>query len=784
MPNRAASTVELEPYPSKARTGGKHMSAVTNSGSPDLTYARIRQEIENRGGSTVSRDRNSLAAWMAGAAETIVVDAVLIADDEARFVQKREQLVGAMTFKAVGPNGQLPATADTMRRNRRAGLNAVRAIARDLSQQTALEALPLRELIQQARKGMGLTWKEFYFKYGQRVSNWIKPKPDVPSPASREILTRIADDAEMPRELFLAFVRADRKRARNQQPTQRQARWDATYSLSSRGYVIPGLKFRSDKTRNGIIRDRALGDELQQELASFVEYKTAEVPNVARSERGRWTENAHGRDARKQSGLRHIEWLLGFVSLPPDAGDPLLSGLGVPVDDLCFCMLGDAAIFHSFADFQERRGNSKRSSGQIAALCKTLMHPKTGYVRLQRRHFRRQLMQYLELPQIVASYIAHYRLPKRPYSPEQLLEEIYLTKNQDREQVPKDFDLFDFWAAEQHDWLRRFGAGAMKGRAAARDPHVRLRPILSRERPMGVVFDLIGQMERATKAYGSDPSHSENIILQNDKGLVAFMAAIPVRGENIANAQVDPAYLETIHPAAPLHPLPNLFKQDGKWWYREELYGFKNRQHLEARGAPPYYETEIAGWAQPYIEDLITVWRRKAPGAKAGSPYLVVDYRTERLGIRMPWEPVDVRQLGNRMLSISRAYLGIDLGADLELRLHWIRHVVVSDFLKQNPGAYKAAARILNDAEETVRRVYSYLDTRDGMGMFNAGCDALFRHMRRKSVVNGTSAEGAGLEQEVRDAHARLAAEQEALRRAHARIAELEAELAALRRAA
>jgi hypothetical protein len=591
----------------------------------------------------------------------------------------------------------------------------------------------------------------------------------------------------MPRDLFLGFVRADRKSPGTRKPKGQKIRWSATYSLSSRGYIIPGLDFTTNKTRGGEIRDRHLPEELKRDLASFVEYKTADTPTLPRSPLGKWTTNSRGRSARKESGLRHIEWLLGFVNLPSDPATPMLSGLDVPAEELSFCMLGDAAIFHSFRDFHQRRENSKRSSGQIAALCKSLMNQNAGYIRRQRRRFRPQLLKYLELPQIVACYVTHYNLPSRTYSPTELLEEVYLAKHQELDQVPAGTDLFDFWAGEQHDWLRRFGADANKGGRAAnpRDPHVRLKPILSGDRPMAIVFDLIERMEQsAAKVYRANPSHPGHVKLQNDIGLVTFMAAVPVRGENIVNAQIEAEYVGNVYPHAALHSLPNLFKQKGQWWYREELYGFKNRQYLEARGAPPYYEIEIAGWAQPYIERFVRVWRPQAPGAKAGSPYLIVDYQSERLGSRMPWDPVSVVQLGNRMLSISRAFLELDLGEELELRLHWIRHVVVSDFLKLNPGAYKAAARILNDAEETVRRVYSYLDTRDGMGMFNAGCDALFRQLRKKRPIDGTAAQPENVERQLQEAQARLATEQDALRQAKVRIAELEAELAALQRAA
>jgi len=136
------------------------------------------------------------------------------------------------------------------------------------------------------------------------------------------------------------------------------------------------------------------------------------------------------------------------------------------------------------------------------------------------------------------------------------------------------------------------------------------------------------------------------------------------------------------------------------------------------------------------------------------------------------------------MIAITRQFLDLDLGESLELRLHWIRHVVATAFLKAYPGAYDLCARLLNDAEETIRRVYGHLDNRDGFRLYNASADAMFKSIcRGKAAANSEAAErDSG--QELERARAELTNLQEELGRSRERIAELETQLAAVKRAA
>ena len=232
-----------------------------------------------------------------------------------------------------------------------------------------------------------------------------------------------------------------------------------------------------------------------------------------------------------------------------------------------------------------------------------------------------------------------------------------------------------------------------------------LEEILHWESPGKVFYTLLDQLKEEAVALQNNTlldqaRHWQDIIL-----LVALFS-VPLRIINWSAVTVD------------LH----LKWQGGKLILTIPLREFKNSTYLKND-----YVVEIAPTFAPYFEAYLKWWRPLLPGTKNGSNFLFPPTVSRHMSSSntddhsaSTYHEVAQDSLSARMRDITKRVLKLSLGA------HWIRHVVVTDYLIAHPGDYIHVATILNDSLSTVLRVYKRaMETRSQFKSYSTHLESL-----------------------------------------------------------
>jgi hypothetical protein len=243
---------------------------------------------------------------------------------------------------------------------------------------------------------------------------------------------------------------------------------------------------------------------------------------------------------------------------------------------------------------------------------------------------------------------------------------------------PFDSEGFTAWCIKQHTDLLKLRSKIEKDPKTrmTRDPNTLLSDILDREQPLTFVRDLLANMEA-----DRPPANAPEVVRakhEADIALVALWTACPLRVYNMCIARRG----------------RQLHRRSDGWWFREYRRNFKTRMFHKNR---PYWEMRIAEPFQHYIEDYMEGWVKALPGFEAGSPFVWVN-QADKNPARLT-----ERGLACRMQMITATYGGI------RLNCQWIRHVVATDYILNQPGSFIVAAFVLNDSLETVLKSYAHL---------------------------------------------------------------------------
>jgi integrase len=134
----------------------------------------------------------------------------------------------------------------------------------------------------------------------------------------------------------------------------------------------------------------------------------------------------------------------------------------------------------------------------------------------------------------------------------------------------------------------------------------------------------------------------------------------------------------------------------------------------------------------PYVEEFLFVHRQHLPGAKECD--YVFRRKTARKSIE-PDAPVPSCYLSRRIYALTQAYIPGCPG----FSMHAFRHLVATEYIKNNPGGYAVAAAVLHDKEETVKECYAWVVPADKLLFWNQYVDAQRERRRReqKEVAEG-----------------------------------------------
>lgn len=356
----------------------------------------------------------------------------------------------------------------------------------------------------------------------------------------------------------------------------------------------------------------------------------------------------------------HVSEFTGYLCLPADADDPRLRGKGFLPEELTLALLSDSDLIYGFLQFKRGRTYLGRYNGTtytFLAFCLSLLRPETGFL--------------WQSPDLGA------RLPAS---------------------VP---------AADWHGWCERHRAviavtqkdlvreGEFK---KTRDPFEPIRAVIvNNQHPLDVLFELADAYEADAPPRRASPHHKA--VHYQNLFLIKFTSLIPLRAFNLSVMRWRPDGTGNLYQ-----------KPDGSWWVRFDASYFKNHKGA-ARGRP--FDVPLHPSLWPYVEEFLFTHRPHLMGA-AACDYVFRPSKAA-VGTTDDGRAVDRHFLSKRMLRITQRYIPDCPG----FGIHAFRHIVATEYIKNNPAGYAIAAAILHDLEETVRKNYAWVLPADKFAFWN-----------------------------------------------------------------
>lgn len=250
--------------------------------------------------------------------------------------------------------------------------------------------------------------------------------------------------------------------------------------------------------------------------------------------------------------------------------------------------------------------------------------------------------------------------------------------------------------AEVHAFCKTAIGNLKDVEAPSRDSFEPIKALLSLESPLDAIADAVRRLD----AKSSGQSGRRAAIFARDRLLLTLTASNPLRARNLRELtwRTD----NTGH-----------LRQDcnGVWRIALPREAFKN---FNGAARERDYDMPIQEELWPYIERYLRSYRPLL--VKSGSD-LVFGSSKRRFG---EWQ-----SLNKRFAYLMGKYVHGCPGVGP----HAMRHIVATSILKST-GNIKAAALVLHDHEETVRKHYAHLISDDGARWLREACGKSFRRMQ------------------------------------------------------
>lgn len=329
-----------------------------------------------------------------------------------------------------------------------------------------------------------------------------------------------------------------------------------------------------------------------------------------------------------------------------------LGGKGMQESQLSLALLSDAKLALEYLEFKRQRaGVYTGDAEKIPGFWNSLTRPETGFLWQKPEYGSR-------LPSPVAS-------------------------GQWRE-----------WCETNRKRLREAVKELKKGGhiKQGRNPQEPIQAILAEPSPIKV---LIQMTERMEQQFTLDCRKTMLAIRKRNLLLVKMLISNPLRVHNFSVM----AYRRDNS--------GNLYKTSyGEWRLRFRPEDFKNQ-----RGAASNpYDVVLPKWIYEDITEYLQVHRPVLLSHKS-RPAM----QTDRVFVpkvcgdnaKNHWSP---QAISNCLLEITKAFVPGSPG----FGIHAFRHIIATDYIKNNPNGFQVVANILHDKLETVLQAYAHLKVSDG----------------------------------------------------------------------
>jgi len=257
---------------------------------------------------------------------------------------------------------------------------------------------------------------------------------------------------------------------------------------------------------------------------------------------------------------------------------------------------------------------------------------------------------------------------------------------------PVPVDQWDTWCEQSYERINTFRKELRKGKhiKKSRDPAVTLHDYLIKQHPMDGLLTLIERMEADRALLSTTPNARDAVSIRNLL-LIKMLTTNPLRA---AMFQVM-TYKE--------NGSGNLYKnkETGAWGLKFTPEYFKN--YRGAADKP--YNVTIPEALWPDIELYIYEYRPLLLGADTCDYVFRPMRRNNERMANDPWTDIDVQ-----VFKITANYLH----EYPPIRPHAFRHIIATEYLKNEPNGFQVVANILHDKLETVLNEYAHLQVADG----------------------------------------------------------------------
>ncbi|KNE27043.1 hypothetical protein [Achromobacter spanius] len=214
----------------------------------------------------------------------------------------------------------------------------------------------------------------------------------------------------------------------------------------------------------------------------------------------------------------------------------------------------------------------------------------------------------------------------------------------------------------------------------SRDPKAILQPLFAMSDMLHPFKEAIMKLDLAAAA--ASPGSVHQATYKRDALILGLCLFNPLRHRTLTITK----YIE---PKKASQSTSNLYQaDDGQWWLRFEKGDFKNDESKDED-----YSSPITRDLSHRIEQYLEVFR----------PILVRN-NTEAIYLFPNRHGDQINDIGEVIARLARNFIP----EVRRLRVHALRHIVATDFLRRNPGKYTLLAGLLHDTLATVLKTYAH----------------------------------------------------------------------------
>lgn len=414
---------------------------------------------------------------------------------------------------------------------------------------------------------------------------------------------------------------------------------------------------------------------LQTEWDGLEKFMSMPCPPEGMKRNSRWNEDpATGINSSAQIRKELLSRFYGFLCLPKDESDHEFRGEGFDAAKLSLALLADTTCVERFLEFRRLRASGSYTSDttHMLSFCCSLLRAETGYLR-QHPEFGERLQ-----PTVMA----------------------------------------EEWGALCDRSHRRFTSlkttlskeGAV---GFGRDVEEPIRAILDRQHPIQALLELIAAIEAARPSPTANPATVA--VYHRDLLLIRMLSANPLRIKHFSIMTYRPDNSGNLYQTS-----------DGSWWLRFPSRTFKNFKHLGASMRDYRAPLPQSLWA--HVESYLFEHRPHLFGSQE-CDYVFRHSPAKRSLASRAFPAARYKQgsLSRVVLRLTQKHLPGCVG----FGPHAFRHIIATEYIKNNLDGFEVAARILHDKVETVRKTYAHLRTADYVAHWLAYYEQQQREARR-----------------------------------------------------